>query len=31
LIDPDEPQGEDMEFNNMLVKKRDYQTVITKE
>ncbi len=31
LIDPDEPQGDDMEFNNMLVKKRDYQSVIKKD
>ena len=31
LIDPDEPQGSDEEFNRLLVKKRDYQTVIKKE
>jgi hypothetical protein len=31
LVDPDEPQGDDKEFNNMLVKKRDYQSVVKKD
>ena len=30
-IDPDAPKGEDKSFNDMLVKKRDYQNVISKE